>query len=152
MLQSIKDKRLRRELPRLNYETKWEEGENVVQVPEYNIAVQVTDLYPFRCPTLEIDGLSEKDYVAKFEEMTGVTMPVMNTYASSWCPVFGVERSYGHDHAADGTATLFKLADVYLDERELIHLFQESPVFLSKQLFAHHLVEKGDQVQNENVG
>lgn len=92
MLQSIKDKRLRRELPRLNYETKWEEGENVVQVPEYNIAVQVTDLYPFRCPTLEIDGLSEKDYVAKFEEMTGVTMPVMNTYASSWCPVFGVDE------------------------------------------------------------
>jgi len=92
MIQSIKDKRLRRELRRLDFETKWTEGENVVLVPEFNLAVHVTDLYPFRCPVVEIDGLPEKEYVAKFEETTGATLPILNTYASSWCPVFGVRE------------------------------------------------------------
>jgi len=96
MIRSIKDKRLRQELPRLSYNTRWTDGENAVEFVDHNFTVRVTEWYPFQCPTLEIEGLDEKEYVKRFEEQNMVNIPVLNRIVDAWCPVFGMKEMVDH--------------------------------------------------------
>jgi len=91
-MSSIKDKRLRREIERLPFEVVWDDGDNVIYVPEHSLTITVCDWYPFRFPIVQIGGVSQEEFVKNFETTHGVAVDLSNTYTSRWCPVFGLKE------------------------------------------------------------
>jgi hypothetical protein len=87
MTLSIKNKRLRREVPLLPYETKWQDGDNVLYIPLYSMKITVTDWYPFRFPKLVIDGVDEADYIKLIPDHKN-----KKRITEQWCPSYGIRE------------------------------------------------------------
>lgn len=86
---SIKNKRLRKEIPLLPYKVEWVDGEDTLYIPEYKMKVSVTDWYPFRYPTLSIDGVEEADYV---KDLANQNIPLHRRITEEWCPSYGIRE------------------------------------------------------------
>ena len=87
---SIKNKRLRREVPLLPYKTTWVDGADELYIPEYNMKISVTDWYPFRYPKLYIDGIAETEYINFFENNNNINREKRIT--ELWCPSYGIRE------------------------------------------------------------
>ena len=85
---SIKNKRLRREVPLLPYKTFWVDGADDLYIPEYNMKISVTDWYPFRYPKLSIDGIEEVAYLKLFEN----NGKKEKRLTEEWCPSYGIRE------------------------------------------------------------
>jgi hypothetical protein len=104
---SLRDKRLQRELPLLPYKTEWTVGENVVLVPEHELTIRLTSWYPFRCPTIEVNGEPEETYLDKFRDNNSVSR---RRISYDWCPSYGIKD----------------LVDDYLKELALVKVEQHA--------------------------
>jgi len=82
---SLKNKRLRKEVPLLPYETKWVDGENDLYIPQYKIKISVTDWYPFRHPTMTIEGVPESEHVLCRQKAVNE-----KRITEVWCPSYGI--------------------------------------------------------------
>lgn len=87
MIRSIKDKRLRHEVPLLPYETQWLYGDDHLYIPKFNIKISVTSWYPFRPPTMMIDGIDETEYVRHNKKKLDI-----KRITESWCPSYGIRE------------------------------------------------------------
>ena len=87
---SIKNKRLRIELTRVPFETVWVDGSDKILVTEHNLTIFVTDLYPFRCPQIEINGDKEEVFVQTFQKENNVVFTMEDRLFDRWVPSFGV--------------------------------------------------------------
>jgi hypothetical protein len=88
MIRSIKNKRLRHEIPLLPYKTYWEEDSNELTIPEYNMKLIVNDWYPFQYPTLYIDGVEETSFVKLIRRNHSLQPRITEI----WCPCYGIRE------------------------------------------------------------
>ena len=86
---SIKNKRLRKEIPLLPFKVEWVDGEDTIYIPEYKMKISVTDWYPFRFPTLTIDGMEEADYL---KHLLDQNAPPLRRITEVWCPSYGIRE------------------------------------------------------------
>jgi hypothetical protein len=84
---SIKNKRLRKEIPLLPYEVQWKDGDDHLFIPQYNMTITVTDWYPFQYPTMKIDGIDEKMYAEQIGRA-----PTRRRITKEWCPSYGIRE------------------------------------------------------------
>ena len=84
---SIKNKRLRHEVPLLPYKTEWHDDSNELYIPEHKINISVTDEYPFRFPTLSLDGVKEEEYTRNRTKRVNSTR-----ITEDWSPSYGIRE------------------------------------------------------------
>jgi hypothetical protein len=84
---SIKDKRLRKEVPLLPYETIWMDGSNELLVPKYCMKISVTPWYPFRYPSMTIDNIPEAEYILQLQKNVDE-----KRITEVWCPSYGIRE------------------------------------------------------------
>ena len=84
---SIKNKRLRHEVPLLPYKTEWDDGSNDLYIPEHKMHISVTDWYPFRFPSVTIDGMKEEEYTRNRTKRANY-----NRITEDWSPSYGIRE------------------------------------------------------------
>jgi ubiquitin-protein ligase len=68
----------------------WEDGSDKIFVPDYNLTILVNDIYPFRCPSIEINGEKEDVFIKTFEKENNVNFTMEDRLFDRWVPSLGV--------------------------------------------------------------
>lgn len=131
---SIRNKRLIREIPRLDYNLSWDENWQtkdlaIVTTTRQNmlITISLTHTYPFQCPVLRVKGieyiswfLKENIKFKKMKDELNVVIPCICCYSltCSWTPSLGIKDMIQEfDKHYELYQTLVKFHIIYKIER-----------------------------------
>lgn len=131
---SIRNKRLIREIPRLDYNLSWDENWQtkdlaIVKTTRQNmlITISLTHTYPFQCPVLRVKGieyiswfLKENIKFKKMKDELNVVIPCICCYSltCSWTPSLGIKDMIQEfDKHYELYQTLVKFHIIYKIER-----------------------------------